>query len=70
MSEIGDLTSRLSDPDFEAARAARRALWRIVRRAGRPGAAGERSAAVSELIPLLREGQPGAVLREALWMLS
>ena len=70
MSEITELAHRLVDRDFEAARAARRVMWKLVRRAGRPGAAEEKSAVARELIQLLGEAQPAAVLREALWMLS
>jgi HEAT repeat protein len=59
----------LSDPDFEVARAAKRALWRIVRYAGRPGAKAERRAVVAELIPVTVQGAAN-VRREFLWMLS
>ena len=59
----------MADPDFETARCAKRALWKIVRHAGRPGAAKEAAAVEKELAPLLADG-PAAVRREALWMLS
>lgn len=57
------------DADFEVARAARRALWKIVRHAGRPRADAERRAVVAELLPLLGKGNPN-VRREFVWMLS
>jgi len=59
-----------TDADFEIARAARRAMWQIVRSVGRPGADRERKATVAELLPLVGEGRPAAVRREAMWMLS
>jgi len=54
---------------METARAASRALWRIVRHVGRPGASAERKAVVAELVSLLSEG-PSGVRREVVWMLS
>ncbi len=66
---VKPLAAVMSDPDFEIARAAKRALWQIVRYAGRPGADEARRAVSRELIPLL-EGQPAPVRREVLWMLS
>lgn len=66
---IKPLAGLLTDPAFEVARSARRALWRIVRHAGRPGAADEARAVVAELVPLLKTG--GALARrEVAWMLS
>lgn len=55
---------------MEATRAARKALSKIVRHAGRPGAVEERSAVVAELFKLLSEKQPVTVRREAATMLS
>lgn len=66
---VRPLAGLMNDADMETARAAKRALWKIVRHAGRPGAGSERTAVVQELIGLL-QGQPTAVRREALWMLS
>jgi HEAT repeat protein len=57
------------DPDFEIARSAKRALYRIVRHAGRPGAKKEAKAVTGELIQLLRSAH-ALVRREAAWMLS
>jgi hypothetical protein len=59
----------MADADFEIARSARRALWKIVRYAGRPGAGKEAAAVTAAIIPLLSRG-PAAVRRELLWMLS
>jgi HEAT repeat protein len=64
------LADVMTDDDLEVARAAKRALWKIVRHAGRPGAAKEKSAVVKELVVLLGNNQPAAVRREVLWMLS
>lgn len=64
------LATLLSDSDVEVSRAAKRAMWRIVRHAGRPGADEERKTVVVELAALLEAGQPAPVLREAMWMLS
>ncbi len=66
---IQPLSDLLADPDVEVARAAKRALWRIVRHAGRPGAGKERNGVVARLIPLLASSVH-AVRRETLWMLS
>ena len=66
---IQPLSALLTHRDFEIARAGRRAMWLIVRHAGRPGAEQERTAAVAELLPLLKH-QQASVRREALWMLS
>lgn len=59
----------LNHPDFEVVRAAKRALWKIVRHAGRPKADAERKAVEAELIRLLEQGNPD-VRREWVWMLS
>ncbi len=67
---IVPLAARLADADVEAARAARRALRKIIRGAGRPGAEEERKAVCGQLMAMLKLGQPAAACREALWMLS
>jgi HEAT repeat protein len=67
---IKPLAAVMSDEDFQVARAAKRALWKIVRHAGRPGADGERTAVGAKLLPLLSDGQPTHVRREVMWMLS
>ncbi|NLX21855.1 MAG: HEAT repeat domain-containing protein [Phycisphaerae bacterium] len=67
---IAPLAALLSGQEQEVSRAARRAMWRIVRDAGRPGADALRQQAVGELLPLLADGQPRAVRYEVVWMLS
>ena len=69
VTAVKPLAGLMSDPDRETARAARRALWVVVRYAGRPGAAKEAAAITHELI-LCLESQPMAVRSEVLWMLS
>ncbi|MGA2064346.1 MAG: hypothetical protein ABSG86_05235 [Thermoguttaceae bacterium] len=56
--------------ELEVGRAAKRATWKIVRSAGRPGADAEKNAVVVELLGLLAEGRPAPLMREVLWMLS
>lgn len=63
------LAAVMTDPDFEIARSAKRAMWVIVRHAGRPGAEAERKALQAALLPLLKD-QAVPVRREVLWMLS
>jgi HEAT repeat protein len=63
------LAAVMTDPDFEVARCARRAIEVIVRHAGRPGAEAERRAVAGELVKLL-SSDALAVRRHALWMLS
>jgi HEAT repeat protein len=55
---------------MEVSRAAKRALSKIVRHAGRPGAGSERTAVVNELLRLLEPGQLLMIRREAISMLS
>ena len=64
------LSETMADDDFEVARAAKRALWKIVRHAGRPGAVKEKRAVVAELVVLLGNNHPTSVRREVIWMLS
>ena len=56
--------------DLEVGRAAKRAIWKIVRYVGAPGMADAKQGVVSELVDLIGPGQPAAVRREAFWMLS
>jgi HEAT repeat protein len=67
---VKPLAKVMTDDNLEVARAAKRALWQIVRYTGRPGANQERRAAATELTGLLGDEQPIAVRREVLWMLS
>jgi HEAT repeat protein len=66
---VKPLAAVMSDSDIEVARAAKRAVWLIVRHAGRPGADGERKAVQAALLGILKD-QPATVRKEALWMLS
>jgi HEAT repeat protein len=66
VTPLGEL---LNDSDAEIARAAKRALWKIVRNAGRPGAVSEQKAVTHELVGLLTRGST-STCHEVLWMLS
>lgn len=66
---IGPLADLLTHEHFEVARSARRAIYQIIRHAGRPGATAEARAVEKALLPLLGHFR-AAVRREALWMLS
>ncbi len=66
---IQPLADILGSASFEVARNAKRALYKITRHAGRPGAGDEAKAAETALIAVLRH-QSALVRREALWMLS
>lgn len=63
------LGALLTHTHFEVARSARRALYRIVRHAGRPGAEIESKAVSGELVRLLANDSV-TIRREALWLLS
>jgi len=67
---VKPLAEVMTDDNLEVARAAKRALWKIVRHTGRPKANKERRAVEKELTGLLGRKQPVAVRREVLWMLS
>ncbi|MHC4545687.1 MAG: HEAT repeat domain-containing protein [Planctomycetota bacterium] len=67
---VKSLVKVMADEDVEVMRAGKRALWKIVRYAGRPRARDERKAVVTELVGLLDDDQPTLVRREVLWMLS
>ena len=67
---VHPLAMVMTDDDLEVARAAKRAMWKIVRHTGRPGAPRARIAVVSKLCGLLGADQPVSVRREVLWMLS
>lgn len=66
---VRPVAALMTDPDFEVARSAKRALWNIVHYAGRPGASAAAKAAEAELLPLLGH-QAASVRREVAWMLS
>jgi len=67
---VEPLAKVMTDKDMEVARAAKRALWKIVRHTGRPRAVKEKRAVQTELLELLGDDQPVSVRREVLWMLS
>jgi HEAT repeat protein len=66
---VKPLAALLTDANFEVARSAKRALYKIIRHADRPGATAEAKAVETELIGLLKSDALPA-RREALWMLS
>jgi HEAT repeat protein len=66
---VGPLVALMADPDFELARKAKRALYRVVRHAGGPAAGKQRRAVERRLIAALGSG-PVPVRRELVWMLS
>jgi HEAT repeat protein len=67
---VQPLVALLTGADREVVRAASRALGKIVHYAGRPGAGAERKAVGKALIAGLSAGQPAAVRRELVWLLS
>ena len=67
---VKPLAKVMTDNDLEVARAAKRALWKIVRHTGRPKATKEKRAVETRLLELLGDDQPVSVRREVLWMLS
>jgi len=67
---VKPLAEVMTDNNLEVARAAKRALWKVVRHTGRPKANKEKRAVEKELTGLLGRKQPVAVRREVLWMLS
>ncbi len=66
---VAPLAEVMTDADFETARSARRAIERIVRYAGRPGADAERLAVQAELVKQLKHAAAN-VRRHVAWMLS
>lgn len=66
---VGRLADIMGDRDFEIARCAKRAIEKIVRHAGRPGADAERKSVQVELVRLLKHASAD-VRCHALWMLS
>ena len=66
---IEPLAKIVATGELEVSRAAKRAMWKIVRCVGAPGA-GKKEAVAAELVDLIATGQPASVRREAFWMLS
>jgi HEAT repeat protein len=60
----------LGDPETETIRAAKRALYKIVRDAGKPGAAAKVKAAEKEFVAVLQGSSSVPERREVLWMIS
>ena len=60
----------LGDPETETIRAAKRALYKLVHDAGKPGAAAKAKAAEKEFIAVLRSSSSAPERREVLWMIS
>jgi HEAT repeat protein len=67
---VEPLAKVMTDKNPEVARAAKRALWKIVRYTGRPKATKDKRAVEAKLLELLGDDQPVSVRREVLWMLS
>jgi hypothetical protein len=67
---VAPLAGVLTHADFEIARSARRALYQIVRYAGRPGAGREAAAVEGALLAALAAERTAAARRHLLWMLS
>lgn len=68
-SAVQAIVPLMTNPEFETARAAKRALWQIVHHAGRPNAPKEAKAVIRELLSLLAAA-PVPARREMVWMLS
>jgi HEAT repeat protein len=66
----GDPKNKELAAALESHRAAKRAMWQIVRTAGDPGRDAERKAVEAELLGLVGGDQPACVRREVFWMLS
>jgi len=60
----------LADPESETIRAAKRALYKIVHDAGKPGASAKASAVEKEFIAVLEASSSVPERREVLWMIS
>jgi len=67
---IDGLAKLVIEGNLEVGRAAKRALWKIVRTAGAPDGAREKSLVLNQLLKLLDAAKPPSLRREVLWMLS
>jgi len=67
---VAPLAKVMAEGELEISRAAKRALWVVVRYSGRPGAEEGKKRVVAELLKLLDDDRPLAVRREVVWMLS
>ncbi len=69
-SAVQPLAAVAAGSEGEVSRAATRAMWVIVRHAGRPGADAERRSVVSELLAVLKAHKATQLRRDVIWMLS
>jgi len=67
---VQPLAGLLTHADFEIARSARRALYQIVRHAGRPGSGKAPAAIERELLAAMAAERSADARRHLLWMLS
>ena len=67
---VQPLIKVMGDGDMEVARAAKRAVWRIVRHVGGPETQEGKGAVVRQVASVLEETKSAAVRCEVLWMLS
>ncbi len=67
---IKPLAKIVAGGPLEVGRAAKRAMWKIVRTVGAPDGGNEKKAVNTALVGLLGDDQPVAVRREVIWMLS
>jgi HEAT repeat protein len=67
---VKPLAKIVAEGELEVSRAAKRAMWKIVRTVGAPGADDAKEAVVAELLDLISPSRPASVRREAFWMLS
>jgi HEAT repeat protein len=67
---VQPLAKVAEEGEMEVSRAAKRAMWQIVRHVGRPGGGSEKHAVVSEFLVLLSGTQSVPVRREVVRMLS
>lgn len=67
---VKPLAGLMGTGEMEVARAAKNALWQIVRHTGRPGASAEAKEVCAELLPICVGDHAIGVRREVVWMLS
>lgn len=67
---VAEWAAQLTDGDIDVSRAAGRAMWKIVRQAGRPQAEAQRRDVVRQLLSILGDKPAPIVYRQVLWMLS
>lgn len=66
---VAPLVAEMCSSPPGTAQAARRALWNVVRFAGRPGAGSQGGAVVSQIREVFGQA-PAAIQRELIWMIS